>query len=131
MPATRPWSTDFLLQEGLSQAEIGKIDEEQAHAMAETKKIAPGNDFYISLWTSTAIEIQCRRTAACMLCEKIHQERGSSWKGKLPKEKIGHIQSAGCLGQWEVVIAAHNACTRELLQEVKVHGEADRHMRLL
>jgi hypothetical protein len=30
-----------------------------------------------------------------------------------------------------VVTAAHNACIRELLQEVNVHGEADRHMKLL
>ena len=26
---------------------------------------------------------------------------------------------------------SHNACIRELLQEVNVHGKADRHMRLL
>jgi len=26
---------------------------------------------------------------------------------------------------------AHNACIRELLQEVNVHGKADRHMKLL
>ena len=49
----------------------------------------------------------------------------------LPKETIGHIQSAGCLGQKEVVTAAHNACIRELLQEIEVHGKADRHMKLL
>ena len=43
------------------------------------------------------------------------------------------------LGQKEVVTTAHNACIRELLQEVHVHGKAmmmpfncsDRHMRLL
>ena len=50
-------------------------------------------------------------------------------EGELPKETIGHIQSAGCLGQKEVVTAAHNACIRELLQEVHVHGKADRHMK--
>ena len=72
-----------------------------------------------------------RKTAACMLCQKAHEECGSSWNGELPKETIGHIQSAGCLGQKEVVTAAHNACIRELLQEVNVHGKADRHMRLL
>jgi hypothetical protein len=72
-----------------------------------------------------------RKTAACMLCQKAHEECGSSWNGELPKETIGHIQSAGCLGQKKVVTAAHNACTRELLQEVKVHGKADRNMRLL
>ena len=64
-----------------------------------------------------------------MLCQKAHEECGSSWNGELPKETIGHIQSAGCLGQKEVVTAAHNACIRELLQEVNV--QADRHMRLL
>jgi hypothetical protein len=64
--------------------------------------------------------------AACMLCQKAHEECGSSWNGELPKETIGHIQSAGCLGQKEVVTAEHNACIRELLQEVNVHGKADR-----
>ena len=49
----------------------------------------------------------------------------------LPEETIGHIQSAGCLGQKEVVTAAHNVCIRELLQEIEVHGKADRHMKLL
>ena len=35
------------------------------------------------------------------------------------------------IGQKEVVTAAHNACIRELLQEVNVHGKADRHVKLL
>ena len=57
----------------------------------------------------------------------------------LPKETICHIQSAGCLGQketeyriqnTEVVTVAHNACIRELLQEIDVHGKADRHMHM-
>jgi hypothetical protein len=71
------------------------------------------------------------RTAECTLCKKVHEEDGGSWNRELPKETIGHIQSAGCLGQKEVVTAAHNACIRELLQEVNVHGKADRHMKLL
>ena len=45
--------------------------------------------------------------AACTLCKKAHEERGSSWNGELPKETIGHVQSVGCLGQKEVVTAAH------------------------
>ena len=40
-------------------------------------------------------------------------------------------QRAGCLGQKGVVTATHNACIRELLLQVSVHGKADRHMRLL
>ena len=50
---------------------------------------------------------------------------------KATKGEIGHIQSVGCLGQKEVVTAAHNACIRELLRVVNVHGKADGHMRLL
>ena len=72
-----------------------------------------------------------KRTAECSLCEKVHEESGSSWNRELPKETIGHIQSAGCLGRKEVVTAAHNACIRELLQEADMHGKADRHMKLL
>ena len=53
-------------------------------------------------------------------CAKAYEENGGSWKGELPKETIGHIQSAGCLGQKEEVTAAHNACIRELLQEIDV-----------
>jgi hypothetical protein len=86
----------------------------------------------------------CKRTAVCTLCQKAHEERGSSWNGELSKETIGHVQSAGCLGQKEVVNAGHNACIRELLQEVNdddvfycyfrnknSYGKADRHMKLL
>jgi hypothetical protein len=48
-----------------------------------------------------------KRTAECTLCKKVHgesgskahEESGSSWNGELPKETIGHIQGAGCLGQ--------------------------------
>ena len=63
----------------------------------------------------------------CILCKKAYEENGGSWKGEIPKETIGHIQSAGCLGQK----AEHNACNRELLQEIDVHRKADRHMKLL
>ena len=46
-------------------------------------------------------------------------------------ETISHIQSEGFLGQKEVVTVSHNACIREMIQEVNVHGKADRHMKLL
>ena len=72
-----------------------------------------------------------KEKAECILCKKAHEENGGSWKGVLPKETIGHIQSVGCLGQKEVVTAAHNACIRELLQAIAMHGKTDRHMKLL
>ena len=65
------------------------------------------------------------------MCQKAHEECGGSWNGELPKETIGHIQSAEGLGHKEVVTVAHNACIRELLQDFNMHGKADRHMRLL
>ena len=55
------------------------------------------------------VKYSYKETAACTLCKKSHEESGSSWNRQLPKETIGHIQSAGCLGQKEVVTAAHNA----------------------
>ena len=58
-------------------------------------------------------------------------ESWSSWTDELPKETISHIQTAGCLGQKQVVTATHNTCIRELLHEVSVHGKADRSIRLL
>ncbi len=63
-----------------------------------------------------------KEKAECTLCKKAHEESGSSWKGELPKQTIGHIQSAGCLGQKEAVTEAHNVCIHELLHEVNVHG---------
>ena len=98
--------------------------------MATTEKVASGSNWHVPVWTAAG-EICYKEKAECILCKKAYEENGGSWKGELPKETIGHIQSVGCLGQKEVVTAAHNACIRELLQEIDVHGKADRHMKLL
>ena len=81
--------------------------------MATEEKVAPGSDWHIPVRT-TAGEVWCT------LCKKANEENGSRWKGELPKETIGHIQRA-----------AHNACIRELLQAIDMHGKTDRQMRLL
>jgi hypothetical protein len=54
-----------------------------------------------------------RKTAACMLCQKAHEECESIWNGELPKEIIGNIQSSWSWTK-EVVTAVNNACIREL-----------------
>jgi hypothetical protein len=129
-PVTRTWSTDFLLREGSSREEIGKWLKNKSIPWQRRRRL-------LQVVTGTfpcgqqMLKYGYKRTAACTLCQKAHEESGSSWNGELPKETIGHIQSAGCLGQKEMVTAAHNACIRELLQEVNVHGKADRHMKLL
>ena len=102
----------------------------QVHTMAKAEKVAPGSDWHIPLRTADA-DVWLQEKAECTLCRKVHEESGSSWNRELSKETIGHIQSAGCLGQKEVVTAAHNACIWELLQEVDMHGKVDRHMKLL
>jgi ribonuclease HI len=129
-PATRTWSTDFLLREGSSRKEMGKWLKNNSIPWQRRRRL-------LQVVTGTfpcGQQMQkygYSKTAACMLCQKAREECGGSWNGELPKEKIGHIQSAGCLGQKEVVTATHNACIRELLQQVHVHWKADRHMKLL
>jgi len=129
-PATRTWSTDFLLREGSSREEIGKWLKIKSIPWQLQRRL-------LQVVTGTfpcgqqRVKYGYRKKAECTLCRKAHEESGSSWNRELPKEKIGHIQSAGCLGQKEVVTAAHNACIRELLQEIDAHGKADRHMKLL
>jgi hypothetical protein len=98
-PATRAWSTDFLLREGSSREEIRKWLKNKSIQWRRRRRLLQGGDWYISLSTADAKVCGYRRTAACMLCQKAHEERGSSWNEELPKETIGHIQSAGCLGQ--------------------------------
>ena len=102
----------------------------QVYTMATAKEVAPGSDGTFPCGQQM-LKYGYKKTAECTLCKKAHEEKGSSWNKELPKETIGHIQSAGCLGQKEVVIAAHNACIRGLLQEVDGHGKAGRHMKLL
>jgi hypothetical protein len=67
--------------------------------------------------------------------------RGEETSGKRHKKILranilirmqhGDGNKRGGGGQKEVVTAAHNACIRELLQEIDVDGKADRHMKLL
>ena len=97
--------------------------------MAKVEKTAPSNEWHFSLWTADdEVWIQ-ENSYVHTMSEGVCREQ-EHWTDELSKETISHIQNAGCLGQKEVVTATHNACIRELLREVSVHGKADRHMRL-
>ncbi len=68
-PATRTWSTDFLLREGSSREEIGKWLKKKVRTMATAEKIASGGDWYISLWTDSrckSMGTEKRRRACCV-----------------------------------------------------------------
>ena len=41
----------------------------------------------------------------------------------MPAESIGHIPSAGCLGQSESVTAAHNKCIKGLMSDIQEAGK--------
>ena len=116
-PVTRTWSTDFLLREGSSREEIGKWLKNKSIPWQRRRRL-------LQVVTGTfpcgqqLVKYGYKEKAECILCKKAYEENGGSWKGVLPKETIGHIQSAGCLGQKEVVTAAHNAsesCYRRLM----------------
>ena len=130
-PATRTWSTDFLLREGSSREEIGKWLKNKSIPWQLRRRLLQVVTGTFPCGQQMVQKYGYKKKAECTLCRTAHEESGSSWNRELPKATIGHIQSAGCLGQKEVVTAAHNACIRELLQEIDAHGKADRHMKLL
>ncbi len=128
---TSTWSTDFLLREGSSREEIGKWLKNKSIPCQRQRRLLQVVVTGTFPCGQQLVKYGYKEKAECILCKKAYEENGGSWKKELPKETIGHIQSSGCLGQKEVVTAAHNACIRELLQEIDVHGKADRHIKLL
>ncbi len=52
-PATRSWSTDFLLREKSSKEEIGKwLRNKSILCMATAEEAAPSSDWHFSVWTA-------------------------------------------------------------------------------
>jgi hypothetical protein len=115
-PATHTWCTDFFLREGSSKEEIRTWLKNKSIPWQLRRRL-----LQVVTGTFPCGQQMCKygynRTAGCTLCQQEYERSGSSWNGELPRETIGHIQSAGCLGQREVVIVAHNACIREDQEE--------------
>jgi hypothetical protein len=68
-----------------------------------------------------------KRTVECILCKKVHEESGNSWNRELPAAKGDNWPYSKCGVPWT---NGGGHCS-ELLQEVNVHGKANRHMKLL
>jgi hypothetical protein len=91
---TRTWSTGFLLWEGSSQEEIGKWLKNKSTPWQRRRRL-------LQVVTGTfpcgqqMLKYGYKRTAACTLCQKAHEDSGTLWNGELPKKTIGNIQEGG------------------------------------
>ena len=119
-PATDTWSTDFLVREGVGREELGSWLKNKVIPWKRRRRLIQTvtNTFPCGVWLH---KIGYRATAGCRLCLRIREERGENSQEAVQAESIGHIQSAGCLGQSEVVTAAHNRCIRDLLRDIQTH----------
>ena len=82
----------------------------------EEKTTTAGIDRHIPVWPLVEQD-WAGRGKGCELCAR-KREAGSR-PGRLEAESMGHIQSAYCEGQAEVVTAAHNRCNRFIQREIQ------------
>jgi hypothetical protein len=86
-PATSTWSTDFLLREGSSREEIGKWLKNKSIPWQRRGRL-------LQVVTGTfpcgqqMVKYGYKEITECTLCKKAHEESGSSWNRKLPKETM-------------------------------------------
>ena len=106
--ATNTWCTDFLVRDRVGREEMGRWLRNKAVPWKRRRRLIQvvTGTFPCGNWLH---KIGRRESAGCALCKTALERRGMSTQA-LPPESIGHIQSAGCLGQSEVVTAAHNRC---------------------
>ena len=119
-PATTTWTTDFLVRGGESREELGKWLRNRAVPWKRRRRLIQvvTDTFPCGQWLH---KIGRRSTAECELCRRIKEMTDGNTQGDVPVESIGHIQSAGCLGQSEVVTTAHNECIRGLIGDLQMH----------
>ena len=119
-PATTTWTTDFLVRGGESREELGKWLKNRAVPWKRRRRLIQvvTDTFPCGQWLH---KIGRRSTAECELCRRIKEMTDGNTQGDVPVESIGHIQSAGCLGQSEVVTTAHNECIRGLIGDLQMH----------
>ena len=117
--ATNTWCTDFLVRDRVGREEMGRWLRNKAVPWKRRRRLIQvvTGTFPCGNWLH---KIGRRESAGCALCKTALERRGMSTQA-LPPESIGHIQSAGCLGQSEVVTAAHNRCIKDLLRDIQTH----------
>ena len=83
-------------------------------------QLVPGN-FPCGAWVHDKFDQQ--KSDRCILCRKaLREEAGANFcEQKIPRETVGHISSAGCKEQKEVVTLAHNNVSRDLMFDIARH----------
>ena len=104
------WCATFLLRADLSREELTKWLHNKSVTWKKKRRLiqAITLTFPCSKWLC---RIKSKPNAECALCEKYQRELSSDARQRTAIGTFGHIQSAGCLGTKEAVIAAYR-CTQ-------------------
>ena len=100
-PVTDTWTADFLSREGESRECLGKyLQDKHVPWMAKRRLVQVcGGTFPTNKW---CYKVGKGSSPNCDLCKAA---------GRVAIESVGHVQSAYCIGQEEVVTRAHNRCS--------------------
>ena len=114
------WCATFLLRMGLSREELTKWLRNKGVTWKKKRRLiqAITLTFPCSKWLC---RIGSKSNAACALCERYQRNLNPDARQRTAIGTFGHIQSAGCLGTREAVIAAHNKCLNGLIEDICRH----------
>ena len=114
------WCATFLLRVGLSREELTKWLRNKGVTWKKKRRLiqAITLTFPCSKWLC---RIGSKSNAECALCERYQRNLNPDARQRTAIGTFGHIQSAGCLGTREAVIAAHNKCLNGLMEDICKH----------
>ena len=120
-PVTDTWTADFLSREGESRECIGSYLQDKKVSWTAKRRLIQvcGGTFPTNKW---CYKVGKGNSPHCDLCKAI---------GRTEIESVGHIQSAYCVGQEEVVTRAHNRCSRLIQKELERNVSKDENIRVL
>jgi len=131
-PATKTFCTDFLIRKGQSREGVGEWLSNSAIPWRRRRRLIQvlAGTFPCG---QTLKKWKLKQSGKCELCRKIRQQSagGEVAEDSLPEETLGHINSAGCLGQSDAVTAAHNSCIKALMLDIARWGKEGRGMEFI
>ena len=118
------WCTNFPMRCGQSHQFLAEWLNNESVPMGRRRRLMQlvlGN-FPCGAWVHDKFDQQ--KSDRCSLCRKaLRAERGVNFcEREIPRKTIGHISSAGCKGQKEVVTLVHNNVFRDFVQQRRPVG---------